>query len=826
MANILDEVGVLQDRLRPWMQRMSQLLRDDPVLPQGSRELAEAQGRFSLVSETLHSLSHAFHSLSDLSVGLGRPPPRQVGVRSLVLQPTAVVQGFPIQAQINVMTNRISPPSSGSNTASPTRQTVPPRTQPSVPTTASTPSSTATAPPSSTAQPQREGPRPFTLSPGGNLELIMEVGPSGITFEHASSTPHTSSSSETPGMRGQAAAAGAGNVPPPELLQNIMQAMAAQMMGGGRLTHVTQLSGRAGAVGTPAATTTASNGTTSAGGAGNQASAPGQTSQARGNTATHPTTATQTRSTSRPHVHLAPVNWPGPQSFDPYLPCNSHHIQQPSIRRQFQVVQGPSAHVHRVHVPQQQRSGAQPILTNPAGILSVAQHIFGDGFEQGLLNMQAGHTVADFLTSMPDYTYTRGESFFTDLFFTIAQHLTFRDLLQVGTQNTASLNRLRQPLRSFVNDQLLEGETATSESMARAVDRLMVEVQPYLEVVLQGSSQLRQDIDFQASIRQFGLARIPELIRFIANEEGDPSQFGAQLVERCAQFVRDLASLTLICCHGRRQGLERILHRYMQVLTGDLGPLVQQWTTVNLRLPVRSFVEGLSTAPEGLDGYLVRSQVFAPIPVTATGAVPALDEAATPPQPLTNQTTDQEEAMDCEEEFVLALEEVISPPPAVAVDTDMPATAAPSPGLPLPRMEVDTSCDVAVGSEEWHTGINPDWVPVITRDMQRQRRQQSEQPPFSDAYLSGMSSKRRKLISSSKPQGTVSQVISESLTQAAGAAGVSTTEHLARAAGADTGLQAAYKEEVKKAVSQQLASNPDFTPDRFPNASKYFNPPK
>lgn len=48
-----------------------------------------------------------------------------------------------------------------------------------------------------------------------------------------------------------------------------------------------------------------------------------QNSQARGNTQTNPTTATHTRSTSRPHVHLAQHAM---QGFDPFLPCNSHHV--------------------------------------------------------------------------------------------------------------------------------------------------------------------------------------------------------------------------------------------------------------------------------------------------------------------------------------------------------------------------------------------------------------------------------------------------------------------------------------------------------------------
>lgn len=51
---------------------------------------------------------------------------------------------------------------------------------------------------------------------------------------------------------------------------------------------------------------------------------------------------------------------------------------------------------------------------------------------------------------------------------------------------------------------------------------------------------------------------------------------------------------------------------------------------------------------------------------------------------------------------------------------------------------------------------------MIARDSQRQRRQ-GAQPPYSDAYLSGMPSKRRKIVSSSKPQGPLSQIIASEL---------------------------------------------------------------
>lgn len=75
---------------------------------------------------------------------------------------------------------------------------------------------------------------------------------------------------------------------------------------------------------TPASsTTTTSDSSQASSTAGAARTTPFQNSQARGNTQTQPTTATHTRSTARPHVHLSQHAM---QGFDPFLPCNSHHV--------------------------------------------------------------------------------------------------------------------------------------------------------------------------------------------------------------------------------------------------------------------------------------------------------------------------------------------------------------------------------------------------------------------------------------------------------------------------------------------------------------------
>ena len=122
---------------------------------------------------------------------------------------------------------------------------------------------------------------------------------------------------------------------------------------------------------------------------------------------------------------------------------------------------------------------------------------------------------------------------------------------------------------------------------------------------------------------------------------------------------------------------------------------------------------------------------------------------------------------------------------------------------------------------------------------------QNPQGPFTDAYISGMSSKRRKLIAETKPPSDVPSLIADGVRQAfhgaginpatvvpaavAGAAGTagaggsgSSLDELANTIGDDAALNSSYCEAMRASVRERLAKDPDYDAKRFPNCSKYF----
>lgn len=190
---------------------------------------------------------------------------------------------------------------------------------------------------------------------------------------------------------------------------------------------------------------------------------------------------------------------------------------------------------------------------------------------------------------------------------------------------------------------------------------------------------------------------------------------------------------------------------------------------------------------------------------------------------------------------------------------------------------------ISFGSENWHGNFPTPWLPIITRDISRQRRQvgqpllitpppsppmykfflpamqqfdnlrmllkslQSPQRPLSDAYISGMSSKRRKLINNAKPATaepnnilpqSVHQVLQSRITSNGGAASSSSSSSTSSASNSNiTPLldeaiatnqhiqepHGSYEQALLNHVQNRITSDPTFSPERFPNCSKWIN---
>ncbi|XP_052223926.1 large proline-rich protein BAG6-like [Dreissena polymorpha] len=102
LAAVLVDISRLNQRLRPQIERYADIVRNDEEM--SSAEQQANTRMCSLVSETMHALSHAYHSVSDLMVDLTQPRPRQLYVTLAIAQPhTAVIQRtIPVQAQIQI----------------------------------------------------------------------------------------------------------------------------------------------------------------------------------------------------------------------------------------------------------------------------------------------------------------------------------------------------------------------------------------------------------------------------------------------------------------------------------------------------------------------------------------------------------------------------------------------------------------------------------------------------------------------------------------------------------------------------------------------------
>lgn len=140
-----------------------------------------------------------------------------------------------------------------------------------------------------------------------------------------------------------------------------------------------------------------------------------------------------------------------------------------------------------------------------------------------------------------------------------------------------------------------------------------------------------------------------------------------------------------------------------------------------------------------------------------------------------------------------------------------------------------------------------DWIPIVEADMRLMevQLQQCQQRPegqlnvssdgqtrFSNAYISSVPKKRRRLLVSSSDrvlilQPSASEAISNLLRRAIessglGASGSSSLDSILQEISRDPEIQAAYDDYLKSTVEARLRSDNDYCPKKFEHSGKYF----
>ena len=83
-----------------------------------------------------------------------------------------------------------------------------------------------------------------------------------------------------------------------------------------------------------------------------------------------------------------------------------------------------------------------------------------------------------------------------------------------------------------------------------------------------------------------------------------------------------------------------------------------------------------------------------------------------------------------------------------------------TPVFPANLLTVPLDAGGAPDPEGWQGAVPAQWVPIIARDS---RQPVPRSTPYSDAYMSGQPSKRRRLNNDSKPEGDANSLIAETL---------------------------------------------------------------
>ncbi|XP_015049906.2 large proline-rich protein BAG6 isoform X2 [Drosophila yakuba] len=363
-------------------------------------------------------------------------------------------------------------------------------------------------------------------------------------------------------------------------------------------------------------------------------------------------------------------------------------------------------------------------------------------------------------------------------------------------------NNLRSQLRSFLNDSLFVGVPINEQTIPGAIGRALDWFAESLVYLPQYERPEYNSRDSVCNILRVSLRLIIELCNG-APGGGDGAQFEQSLKQLCDQFRKRLYSVLFLCLGSANA--ELYWRQLMRLLCTPMRSNFRNEALQFLCIYIDPTIPAQTDTADAQQFLVLRS-------VQATPPTAADEPFVAPPPFALNpqQQQPQEQSLDTDVEM------------AEVAASSSSSSSSPAADLPV----------VIVGSEPWHMSFPNDWLPVITRDLQTQSEQSRPQPPFSDAYISGMSAKRRKIIQSEKPTASVECLIANGVQRAIQSAGLGGTSGSASSSSIsmdtvigsiahDSTVQAAYTDAVRNSLKERIKQDADFKSSKYPQIAKF-----
>uniref|UniRef100_A0A8D1VXE9 Large proline-rich protein BAG6 n=1 Tax=Sus scrofa TaxID=9823 RepID=A0A8D1VXE9_PIG len=304
--------------------------------------------------------------------------------------------------------------------------------------------------------------------------------------------------------------------------------------------------------------------------------------------------------------------------------------------------------------------------------------------------------------------------FFGALLSLLCQNFSMVDVVMLLHGHFQPLQRLQPQLRSFFHQHYLGGQEPTPGNIRTATHTLITGLEEYVRESF-SLVQVQPGVDIIRTNLEFLQEQFNSIAAHVMH--CTDSGFGARLLELCNQGLFECLALNLHCLGGQQMELAAVINGRIRRMSRGVNPSLVSWLTTMMGLRLQVVLEHMPVGPDAILRYVRR--------------------VGDPPQPLPEEPM---EVQGSERTSPEPQRENASPAPGTTAEEAMSRGPPPAPE----GGSRDEQDGAAAETEPWAAAVPPEWVPIIQQDIQSQRKVKP-QPPLSDAYLSGMPAKRRKL---------------------------------------------------------------------------------